>query len=229
MQIELEELVHPRITEACAKLLEGGHFQHAALEAMKQVEIALREKSLAPSDRFGDRLVKWVLGSGQHMTLSVPLGEDLQDHARLLFRGAFSYYRNYAAHDGAKIDRKTCIRILMLGSELLDLIDASRRSFETIGGVQGLIDAGIFKDSEEFGSLLTFLDGRTILEHDFGAHLEDLYEHGFNELQQEALFDFGLVKYQERMAENYLNGWTLVGWIELTGQGNKMLSELGVA
>jgi hypothetical protein len=222
MNFQLEELLHLRVIDACLKLLEDEHFTHAALEAMKQVEIALREKGLAPQDRFGDRLVKWVLGAGDHITLSVPLGEDLQDQARLLFRGAFAYYRNYAAHDGAKIDRKICIRVLILSSELLDLLDASRRSFETIGGVKGLVNTDIFQDSQHLKSLLEFLAGKTILEHDFGAHIEDLWEHGFNELQQEAVFDFGLVRYEETTGWEPSYGSTLVGWIELTDQGNKV-------
>jgi hypothetical protein len=227
MDIQLEELLHPRVVDTCMKLLDGEHFPQAALEAMKQVEIALREKGLAPQDRFGERLIKWVLGTGRHLTLSVPLGEELQDQARLLFRGAFTYYRNYAAHDGANIDRTTCIRVLILASELLDLLDASRLSFETIGGVQGLVDAGIFRDSQQIRSLLVFLDGRTVLEHDFGAHLEDLYQHGFNELQQEAVFDFGLAIYKETTSYDPMFGSTLVGWIDLTAQGDKVLSELG--
>ena len=111
MDIQEGEVFHPRIVSSCLPLFRDGHYQHAALESMKQVEMALREKGIAPKDRFGDKLVNWVLGSGEHITLSIPLGNDLQEKARILFKGAFGYYRNYAAHDGAKIDKTICFRL----------------------------------------------------------------------------------------------------------------------
>ena len=79
MEIQENEVFHPRIINSCLPLFYDGHYQHAALESMKQVEMALREKGIAPKDRFGDRLVNWVLGSGEHITLSLPLGDDLQE------------------------------------------------------------------------------------------------------------------------------------------------------
>jgi hypothetical protein len=231
MQIELVEFIHPRIAEICVKLLEAGYFRCAVLESMTEVEIALREKGLVPSNYFGTNLVDYVLGKGgQHIKLLVPFGEELQDKARLLFRGAFSYYRNYAAHDGEKIDKKICIRVLMLASELLDLVDASYRSFERIGGTKGLIKEGIFKDQQELKSLLEFLEGQQIIEHDVGALKE---EYPFNDIQWEAVFDFGLVKYHETECydsmeeDGYLNyDTTLIGWIELTYLGKKVMVEL---
>ena len=111
MEFQESELFHPRIISYCLPLFKDGYYQDAALRSMMQVEMALREKGIAPKDRFGEKLVNWVLGSGEHITLSVPLGDDLQEKARILFKGAFGYYRNYAAHDGAKIDKTICFRI----------------------------------------------------------------------------------------------------------------------
>src|SRR5512138_1489539 len=156
MEIQENEVLHRRIVNSCLSLFNDGYYQHAALESMKQVEMALREKGIAPKDRFGENLVNWVLGNGEHITLSVPFGDELQEKARVLFKGAFGYYRNYAAHDGAKIDKTACLRIMILASELLDLISASRRSFEGIGGIDGIIKAGIFKSVEEFKDFLDF-------------------------------------------------------------------------
>ena len=225
MQIELVEFIHPRITEKCVKLLEDGHFQYVALEAMKQVEIALKEKGLVSKKIFGVDLCKTVLNKGQHITLSVPLGEDLQEQACKLFCGAFSYYRNYAAHDGAKIDKKICIRILMLASELLDLIGASSRSYEGIGGIQGLIKEGIFKDQQELKFLLESLDGQWIVGCDVGALKERFY---FNDIQWEAIFEFDLAEYSETIEEgDYPWEQEEIGWFNLTYLGKKVLAELG--
>ena len=197
MKIELNEVFHPRIVESSIALFENSFFQNAALESMKQVEMALREKGVAPHDLFGDRLVKWVMGSGEHITLSIPLGEEFQEKARMLFRGAFGYYRNYAAHDGAKINKKTCFRIMVLASELLDLVDASKRSFEGIGGIDGLINFGVFKNAKEFQDLLDFLEGQQIRDYDYSEYESDLLYRGFNQTQVETVFDFRFVKIDE--------------------------------
>jgi len=197
---------------------------------MKQVEMALREKGIAPKDLFGVHLVKWVMGSGEHITLTVPLGEDFQEKARTLFKGAFGYYRNYAAHDGAKIDKKVCFRTMVLASELLDLVAASKRSFEGIGGIDGLIKAGIFKDVQEFKAFLDFLEGQQIIEDDYSDYETELEVRGFNKIQEEAMFDFGFVHYDEwETGLDYEAGLldsTLVGQIELTDEGVRVLKEL---
>jgi len=53
----------------------------------------------------------------------------MQLEAEKLFIAAFSYYRNYAVHDGLKIDKVVCLRVMTLARELLDLIGASTMSF----------------------------------------------------------------------------------------------------
>jgi hypothetical protein len=231
MDIEFNEIFHPRVLESGIPLFEKGFFQQAALESMKQVEMALREKGLAPRDLFGDRLVKWVMGSGDHITLSIPLGEEFQEKARMLFRGAFGYYRNYVAHDGAKIDRKTCYRILALASELLDLLDASKRSFEGNGGIEGLIKSGVFKNAKEFRDLLDFLEGQQFIDCDYSEYESDLVCKGFNKIQVEAVFDFGFVKMDEWETgidlEAGLFSSTYIEQIKLTDEGVRIWEESG--
>jgi uncharacterized protein (TIGR02391 family) len=230
MKIETNDILHPRIIETCLPLYVNGHYQHAALESMKQVERALREKGLAPKDCFGDRLVNWVLGNGNHITLSVPFGEDLQEKALVLFKGAFGYYRNYAAHDGVKINKTICFRIMILASELLDLVGASEKSLEWIGGVDGLIKAGIFKSAQELIDFFHFLDGQQIIESDVTEYECELEHNGFNKVQEQAMFDFGFITYEELTYPiDYEAGQldsTLVGEIKLTSDGNRILYEL---
>lgn len=52
MNINFESLLHPRVLEHCKKLYMDEHYKHAALEAMTQVELALKEKSEV-KDKFG--------------------------------------------------------------------------------------------------------------------------------------------------------------------------------
>ena len=234
MKIELEELLNPRIIKHCVPLYRDGHYKHAALEAMIQVEKALKEKAGEGGDikGYGVRLVTNLLGKGKGIKLRVPLGEDLQQQAKTLFEGAFAYYRNYAAHDGTKIDQPICLRIMVLASELLDLIGASSLSFADVGGIEGLVKAGAFKDKEELLSLLEFLDGQYLPDEVVDGFWEDLYEKGFRDSQLDAVIDLDLVHYR---VEDYVpRPYELLhdhsypdtmAWFELTDLGKKAVAE----
>ncbi len=232
MEIELEQLLHPQIEEACLKLLSDEHYKHAAHEAMKQVEIALRDKGLAPHDKFGEQLIKWVLGGGDNIRVVVPFGKELQDQARLLFRGAFSYYRNYSAHDGAKIDRKSSIRIMILASELLDLLNASRRSLESLGGVEALINLKVFKDKDDLISFLQLLNGIKVYD-EVGEISVELGENGYSSKQYEFALELGLCEYigeyirpPSSLDELISSSNQPVGYTQLTDQGQILLNYL---
>lgn len=75
MEIQVNDILHQRVIDTCIPLYKDEHYQHAALESMKQVEMALRDKGIASKDLFGVNLVKWVMGNGAHITLSVPFGK----------------------------------------------------------------------------------------------------------------------------------------------------------
>ena len=234
MKIELEELLNPRIIKHCMSSYRDGHYKHAALEAMTQVEKALKEKVEEGGDvkGYGVRFVTNLLGKGRGIKLRVPLGEDLQQPAKTLFEGAFAYYRNYAAHDGTNIDQRICLRIMVLASELLDLIGASSLSFADVGGIEGLLKAGAFKDKEELLSLLEFLDGHYLPDEVVDGFYEDLYEKGFRDAQLEAVIDLDLVQYQ---VEDYVPSTyellhdpsypDTIAWFELTDLGKKAVTE----
>ena len=188
-KIDLDELLHQRIIDKCKSLYEDGHFPQAALESMKQVELAIKEKTGIGEKLFGVRLVNQVFGSEKGIKLKIPLGDELQKHAKTLFEGTFSYYRNYAAHDGSKIDETICIRVMVLASELLDLIGASSISFTEIGGVKGLIKQGIFDDESQIADLLSFLSSQGFPFEISDGMFEDLAERGYSDRQYQAIFD----------------------------------------
>lgn len=234
MKIELGELLNPTVVKHCMPLYRDEHYKHAALEAMIQVEKALKEKAGEGGHikGYGVRLATNLLGKGKGIKLRVPLGEDLQPQAKTLFEGAFAYYRNYAAHDGTKIDQRICLRIMLLASELLDLIDASSLSFADVGGIEGLVKAGAFTDKEELLSLLEFLDGHYLPDEDGAGFYEHLYERGFRDSQLEAVIELDLVQYQ---VEDYVpHPYELLhdhsypdtmGWFELTDLGKRAVKE----
>jgi len=233
MKIDLDNLLHPRILKKCISLYKNGFFPDAAFNAMKQVELAFKEKTGIEDEKklFGARLYEKFLGSGKSIKLKVPLGDELQKEAKELFKSVSSYYRNYLAHkEEDKVNRIICIRIMVLASELLDLINASSISFAEIGGVEGLIKQGIFENELQLSNLLFFLSSQVFPHEAFNGMLEDLIREDYTKSQYEAVFDLGLAEYHSEMRNHSFPGepedWDDFGWIELTPQGRKVLNQI---
>jgi len=233
MKIELDIFLHPRILKKCISLYENGFFPDAAFNAIKQVELAFKEKAGIEDEEklFGARLYEKILGSGKSIKLRVPLGDDLQKEAKEVFKSMSSYYRNYLAHkEGNKVDKIICTRILIIASELLDLINASPISYTEIGGVKGLIKQGIFKNESQLSNLLSFLSSQVFPHEAFDGMFEDLIREDYTKTQYEAVFDLGLIEYHSEIKDHSHPGepedWDDFGWIELTPQGRKILAQI---
>ncbi len=193
--MEIVKLIHPRLIEACLPLIEQGHYDDAARKAMIQVELALKDKCLVSGEKkkkmYGRMLIiktflKKVLGEGEAI-LQVPLADDLQEPAGYFFDACFEYYRNYAAHDGRNFNQEKTFRLLIIASELLDLIGSSTRSFNGIGGVEGLVKAKLFDSPEQVKTFLQNIDGQTIVDD----CVDSFY---FDDKQVEIAIEFGLVE-----------------------------------
>jgi uncharacterized protein (TIGR02391 family) len=238
--IEFIELLSPRIRKHCIHLYDDGYYKHAAHEAMTQVELALKEKVQTKDIRFGKKLVDDLLGTNSEKTtikLRLPLGDTLQKHAKTLFEGAFMYYRNYTAHDGAEIDEKSCIRIMVLASELLEMIDASSLNYADLGGIDGLLKSGVFSSEKQLHGMLKMLDQYHLPDGDGSGLFEKLfYEFGIGDEQIEAVIELDFVRYTEveyvQDLEELKSAWQTsnppqtMGWFELTDLGEKIIGEL---
>ncbi len=231
-RVSLEEMLHGRILAHCMPLYLDGHFRHAVREAMTQVELAMKEKS-GVKDQYGVRLVNTILGKGNGIKLVVPFGPEMQTQAHALFQAAFAYYRNYAAHDGSKIDNQHCLRIMILASELLDLINVSEVSFADIGGANGLIAKGVFASETEVHNLLEFLSEYVFPEDAMDRFFEEMAQRGFTETQMKALIDTGLLDYKleevevpQGMRDDYDDPSEIIGSFCLTALGKHLLRDL---
>jgi len=241
MEYNVIELLSPRIQKRCLPLWRDGYFKHVAHEAMILVEQALKEKGLTKEKhkKFGQTLITSLFrigGKENSVKLRVPLGEELQAQAEEFFQGVFSYYRNYTAHDGSKIDNRISLRIMIIASELLELIDASALSFSDIGGVDGLLAKGIFQNKEQLLTLLTSLSGH-FPDGDIDGLREELFENnGILDHHLEAVLDLDLVRYyeedyfpdKEEMRSVWINESPpqTMGHFELTELGERFVSEL---
>lgn len=226
MKRTVDSLLHPRIVSSCVSRHADGYFKDAVREAMVQVERALKEKSGLTS-RYGVNLITSAFGAGTGIKLRVPYGPDMQAEAEAFFTASFKFHRNYAAHLGDKINEITSLRILVLASELLDLIGASAISYADVGGVDGLVAKGVFPSRDMVSELLSFLDGYRLPDEVSDGFYEDLARREFTEKYVQRVVDLGLVEYTVDTDVHDPGGLTdTVGCFDLTLHGKSVLREL---
>jgi hypothetical protein len=230
MNEDIEVQLSPRIQKHCLRLWQDEHYKHAAREAVIQVELALKEKGMVQDGRYGKYLIDtlFTLG-GKHKTikLRVPLGDALQGDAKKYFEGVFGYYRNYLAHDGSKVDKTIGLRILVVASELLDLIDASSLSYADLGGIDGLLESGLFDSEKQLLGVLECCHEYMLVGHDSSGLVLDLFsDYGAEYEQFYAVFELDLVRYTDTKWIDPLYGEEEGGWLELTELGKKFVHEL---
>jgi uncharacterized protein (TIGR02391 family) len=230
MSESIEVQLSPRIQKHCLKLWQDEHYKHAAREAVVQVELALKEKGMVKDGKFGKTLIDSLFtvgGKYKTVKLRVPLGDDLQKQARSYFSSVFAYYRNYLAHDGSKIDKNSARRILVVASELLDLIDASSLSYLDLGGIEGLLKAEVFDSKEQLLGVLKTCDGYALPGHDADRLRETIFEtYGAWDNHLDAVFELDLVRYIDTDFYDPDYGIEEGGWLELTDLGRQIIEEI---
>jgi uncharacterized protein (TIGR02391 family) len=226
----IEVQLSPRIQKHCLKLWQDEHYRHAAREAVVQVELALKEKGMVQDGRFGKTLIDSLFTvGGKHKTikLRVPLGDDLQGQAKNYFSSVFAYYRNYLAHDGSKVDRNSALRILVLASELLDLIDASALSYADLGGIEGLLKSVVFESEYQLLGVLKTCDGYALPGHDADGLRETIFEaYGAWDEHLDAVLELDLVRYNDIEFDVPDYGVEEGGWLEVTTLGKQFIEEI---
>lgn len=229
----LVEILHARLRSSAYERHASGYFKDAAREAMTEVELVLKEKALAPRDLCGGRLVDYAFGKKGGVLLHVPFGPGMQNQARALFRATFQYYRNYAVHDGRKIDAPISARILALASELLELLDSSPRSLRIEGGPEGLVGHGHFESITDFARFLEFMDGQWFPNDTWDGLMEDLAHAGFSWDQITLLEELGLLSERTESGQQEVSAAQVSGgmfewhtFFELTESGKKTLRSL---
>jgi len=232
MDEKLLALIAPRIEKHCVSLFDGGLFKESAREAMVQVEKAIKEKGKTANKLYGVRLIKNLLGGADDVLLKVPLGDDLQESAKEYFRGVFSYYRNYVAHDGSLVDERIAARVLIVASELLELIESSELTLTDRGGVKGLVRIGDFGSEERLRTLLGLLDNYHMPESTYDGLFEMLAMNGFDDEAVERVIDLGLVEMQSGLVEVTFGPYPEYEdheWFVLTEMGKEVMQDTTTA
>jgi len=216
MDSQFEWLLAPRIEAECLGLWKDGQYPSAAREALVIVELAVKKKGKVEDiGLIGKKLIEKLFKGKDIVRLKIPFSDQLQDKAQEYFTGVFGYYRNYAAHDGAKIDARIAARILIIASELLELIEASELTLRQVGDIEGLVKIGEFESPARMIKLLKLLDGYHMPESTYDALFEDLLMQGFEDRHVQATIELGLIEMH--------SGAETIEWLQLTDLGREVL------
>lgn len=196
MDIDISEHLNPKIAHHCLPLFQNKHYPECAHTAMKQVELNLNKKLGIVKFTPATKTIMDKFSKGKGVRLKVPFGEEQQENAKILFQGAFKYYRNHAAHQDQNISKKMALRIMVIGSELLDLLDVCVLNIDEIGGIEEVKSVLGIKDDNALYKLLSLINGYHIPDDTWDGFYEDLPRMGIGIDEFNKLYELNLINYE---------------------------------
>jgi uncharacterized protein (TIGR02391 family) len=123
-----KEILHPRMADRVWGAFVRGEYDGAVFQAMKAVEVAVREASGLGNDLFGVKL----MGPAFHPDTGVltdPKAEGGERVGRMeLFAGAIGSYKNPQSHRNVNLDDPLeALEIIYFANHLLRIVDARAR------------------------------------------------------------------------------------------------------
>jgi uncharacterized protein (TIGR02391 family) len=116
-------MLHPRLEERARRQFVMGEFETAALIAMREVEIAVRDAAGLPEAVVGTDLMNRAFGDGGPLIdTSVAVAE--RQGVQSLYRAAISVFKNPASHRRVLLDDPTeAAEVVLFADLLLRMLD----------------------------------------------------------------------------------------------------------
>lgn len=124
-----KEALHARITDSVWMAFMRGEFDVAVFQAMKAVEVSVRQASGLPDALLGVSLMRKAFDpeNGPLTELTADKGE--REACSALFAGAIGMYKNPQSHRDVNLENPSeAAEIIMLANNLLRIVDARRKS-----------------------------------------------------------------------------------------------------
>jgi len=158
-----------------------------------QIENTIKQKLPFIKYLYGKSLIDCTFKPEKYK-LKIPFGDTLQKAAYKYFDSVREYYRNTTTHELIHFDYKNCVRVLIIASELLDIIEASVMPFKGLETVDDLVKKRTFKDRINFFEVLNWLEGQYFVDEVYDGFFEEKANKGITDEQYETMFEFGLLE-----------------------------------
>ena len=124
-----KELLHPRILEKAWPAYMRTDFDNAAFEAMKAVEIAVRDAAGYGPEKIGVNLIQDAFSQGKGPLTDTTTPSAEQVSRMNLFWGAIGSYKNPQSHRGVNLDDPVeALGIILLANHLLRIVDTRAKA-----------------------------------------------------------------------------------------------------
>lgn len=122
-------LLHPRIESRVYPSFLRGAYDTAVFEALREVEVAVREAAGLGPDRYGEPLMRDAFNPANGSLADKASLRSEQEAMANLFAGAIGLYKNSSSHrTGTISDPVIAVEVIVLANHLLRLVEERKRA-----------------------------------------------------------------------------------------------------